>query len=145
MRLKIDLKPMDAEQVFTWTSDDGTQTLHFRASVMERFLKQNPDFAQYVLKRVPLDQGFARFVRDFRGLEDPHLFALPIERLEVPTISCAMPDGSYLLVDGHHRYYRRYLAGKTTVDSYLIPEPIWKHFLVTDATLRRYHEALASA
>lgn len=128
MKIKIDLTPMEREAFYDWTDDDGS-VIHFRTTVMERFLRDNPLVAMTMLVETPIDADFAQnFLPENGGIEQEHLDTLTAARLDVPVISVLWPDGSCLLIDGNHRYYRRWQLGYKTVWTYVLPPDLWEHF-----------------
>lgn len=130
MRLEIDLSPLACEEVFSWVSMNGTEELHFRTTIMKRFLDANPEFAKGCRFTTEMDGDFAEHVGKFNGLEEDHFNTVTPYRLDEPVLGCIMPDGTVLLVDGSHRYYMRYLRGCDTVEYYLFPQELWARFTV---------------
>src|SRR5574337_769114 len=124
MKVNLDLSAMPLEELFEWTN--GTTIYKFRISVMHRFLKDNPEYADSIHFTVIIEPDFAEnCIAKARGVDMDRINSLTKERLSEPVIGCTLTDGSVLLVDGNHRYMRRYLDGYKTVDYFLFPESLW--------------------
>lgn len=133
--LNIDLSPFTdrgREAVFDWKSFDGRHDYHFRTDAMKRFVHQNKEFAKTIFFRTTLDAQQAQFIKENGGVEDAHIEELTEEDLEEPCLGVVLEDG-VILVDGNHRYYKRWLVGKDTVDIYIFPEEVWRHFAISEA------------
>lgn len=65
-----------------------------------------------------------------RGVEEQHLNRLDKRRLEVPVIYVTWPDGSYVLVDGVHRFVKRLRSGLRETRTIILQFPVWRAFLI---------------
>jgi hypothetical protein len=116
------------DEVFTHIDHDGT-VRHFNASAMLRSAKRYVESGKCEAMTAHLDQQFARFALEQRGIEQWKLDRLEEPYLSAPIISVQWKDGSVLTVDGHHRYVKKAQRGNTEVRMLLFKE--WDEFLVT--------------
>lgn len=65
------------------------------------------------------------------GVEEAHALKLPEESLEAPAIVCEWGD-EHVVADGAHRLWRRWKRGDADFPAYIIPERVWRHFVVVD-------------
>lgn len=126
-------------EVFSWRHPEHGYMLHFAATKLRWDIQktQEPLFG-VELTMVGLEADFAAFAQACRGLEQHRLkkwidwfyenrgvHGMP------PCMFCHWPeDDSHLLIDGTHRYAAAVYRGFEAVPAYLIPESVWKHYLV---------------
>ena len=83
---------------------------------------------------VSIDKTFALNLPQLRGLERHRVARLMHaikDGVELdPLLFCMMPDGSALLVDGNHRYYAYATMNVWATAAKLLPETLWKKYLV---------------
>jgi hypothetical protein len=151
---------------YTFVSKDDGQAVHIASGCLARFLK---DMVGVIpTYEIELDPTvIAAMQRGDLGIEEDHALKLPEEALEAPLIVCEW-GGTHIFADGAHRLWRRWKRGDTTFTAWVVPERVWRHFVVmglpgtgdywddfnrnakvrgglTADTLIRYLELLASA
>jgi len=77
---------------------------------------------RYELVRYQVDAKQAGHIVAYHGIELSHLTAISSLRLDVPGIIVSFPDGTEIIVDGNHRYVKRFSLGKTAMAFWRIPE-----------------------
>lgn len=82
------------------------------------------------VREAVLDEIFLKYILKERGIEEKRLIRLTASQLEEPLIMVPTGD-TLLLIDGHHRYVRRWMEKKTTVLVKIVPERISNRFLIT--------------
>ena len=92
---------------------------------------------QAVHRRLPVTRCFiaptlvAALVAGSLGVEPPHALKLPDSALDTPAMVCEWgPD--HVIADGNHRLWRRWKRGDDDFPAYVIPETLWRHFVITD-------------
>lgn len=114
-------------QIFDWIAPDGNASASWRVSdILDAILdgKIKP-LATYVA----IDPEWARTWLPSRDLDPARvehwkrqLSALP------PVLFAAMPDGTYTLIDGGHRYMACFQAGLDEIPSFLLAEDQWQPY-----------------
>lgn len=89
-----------------------------------------PPFDQVDLGEVDLGAADVDFIYRKHGIEDAGLLRLSAKKLETPGIMCDLPDGTVVVVDGNHRYVRRYRDGLRSMKFYRLTEPQWRTALL---------------
>lgn len=82
--------------------------------------------------KIPFSKEFVTLCFARRGIEEHRLARLTPAQLDEPILFCQMPEGSWLLVDGTHRYVRSYLEGAKTCQGWMLEERLWRPFQVAD-------------
>lgn len=116
------------ETVFTWeNSDDPGEQLSF---AVDR-LAEAAEAANLEILAVAIDPEFAASLPERRGLE-AHRIERLLQNIRAwkPILICVMPDGTGLTVDGNHRYFIAWKAGGTAIPAYLVPESMWREYLI---------------
>jgi hypothetical protein len=126
--MTLQAKDLGVEVIFTHIADDGTQTMF----AVERMVKWCADTRQRIYE-TPVDVDFAKFCLERRGIEQHRLNRLTALDLIVPVLYCEWPDGSHLLVDGHHRYVLAARLGRKTIRGHVLKERQWRPFVVEGA------------
>jgi hypothetical protein len=74
-----------------------------------------------------------------RGIEIPALKRMSRARMEEPGLAVFRANGSFLLVDGNHRYVKRHMARRATMVFHTCRTPTWHAALLDlDATRRAW-------
>jgi hypothetical protein len=137
------------DQIFTHFEEAGnglSVQRTFAASALRRFCVRPESVQAGVARqaRIALDGSMLGMLLARRGLEDARLLrALTMPRY-APLLFCLMPDGSALLVDGSHTYAAMLLRGARYAPGYLVPECVWRNFLVTGLKETTAEELLAT-
>jgi hypothetical protein len=137
------------DQIFTHFEDAGpglSVQRTFAASALRRYC-QTPDSVRAGVARqarIALDGSMLAMLLTRRGLEDARLLRALATPRYAPLLFCLMPDGSALLVDGSHTYAAMLMRGFKLARGYLVPECIWRNFLVTGLRATTAEELLAT-
>jgi hypothetical protein len=97
------------DQIYSHQSNSGLDKglwRHFHIATMVEMVKRHPD--QFTLLEVLLVADDATFILNNAGVERGYLSKLTADQLNQPGLMCLLPDGSSILVDGNHRYVRRF-------------------------------------
>jgi hypothetical protein len=65
------------------------------------------------------------------GIEEPHALKLPDAALDKPALVCEW-GRDHVIADGNHRLWRRWKRGDEDFPAYVVPEKVWRHFVVLD-------------
>jgi hypothetical protein len=136
------------DQIFTHFEPAGpglSVQRTFAASALRRFCQRKESVEAGVARqaRIALDEGMLAMLLARRGLEDTRLLRALTTPRYMPLLFCLMPDGSALLVDGSHTYAAMLLRGARYAPGYLVPECVWRNFLVTGLKETSEEELLA--
>lgn len=112
-------------EVFDWTLPDEQTTISWQVTAMQ--LAMHSGRLKYKSVLAQLDPTFAREWLIKRELNMNYVRSLKSPRLREPVLGACMPDKdkTVVLIDGSHRYYRRYLDGCTVVPYRLILPEDW--------------------
>jgi hypothetical protein len=122
----VELEHRESDQVFSYYH--GNKLMHFNASLLARLHKSMPG----EFRRITLDitQGEYDLCMQHRGVEEPKVAGLPARQLREPGYGVMFEDGSFTIIDGHHRLVRRFRGGVRVMDFWVTDETIWRHCLV---------------
>ena len=120
--------PLD--EIFTHIDEDDGTVRHINASAMARAVASLLSAGRVTQIDVWMDPEFVEYTRNRRGLEEWKLKRLCEPYLSRPLIGIDWPDGSVLLVDGHHRLVTLADKGLETYSMYRFPIGEWEVFLV---------------
>jgi hypothetical protein len=88
-------------------------------------------------KELRLRAGTFKLTPDFVGylhtaieVSPEKVLALPLAALDTPGLAVMTPQGTALLIDGHHRAVRSYVEGRMTFPVTILPAPVFKLLLV---------------
>ena len=86
---------------------------------------------------VPLTVENAVQIVQQRGLEQHRFDRLTVEMCAEPLIFAHMPDDTWLLIDGNHRYVKMVLQYYSKIAiAYLVEKEVWdKHLVKTELTM----------
>jgi len=117
-----------SDQVFTHVSEaTGINTQLAGTSIREHC-----DRTLAKLFLVALEPHAAKMTVMYRGIELPRLERATRTEHYKPLLYLDMPEGTQLLADGSHTYVARYIKGHRYALAYIVPERIWRDFVVTD-------------
>lgn len=94
-------------QVFSFEVDNKP-TLYFCIARLIELRDERPE--QWETIEIPLDS--VAIIVTQRGVDVDHAMRMSIQRVNEPGYGVFMPDGSFLIVDGSHRYVRRAFDGR---------------------------------
>lgn len=125
---ELEVEHRETDQVFSYYHGGGDEMLHFNVSLLARLHKQMP--AEF--RRITMDIGQAEYdlCMGHRGIEEPKVAKLSPKSLREPGYGCLFDEGSFTIVDGHHRLVRRFRGGVRVMDFWVSPRMIWEHCLV---------------
>lgn len=105
-------------ETFEWLDPQQPRALIFRTTeIMHDMTRGLLPFDRIITK---LDVAWAREVLPLRGLDYDHAARLTPDQIAKPLLGVKMPSGATLLIDGHHRYYRRWQLCKPDVRFYVV-------------------------
>jgi len=123
---RIEIEHRDTDQVFSYYH--GDRMLHFNATLLARLRAQMPDEFRRIT--MDLDERVYRLCTENRGIEEPKIAALRPRDLREPGYGVLFEDGTFSIIDGHHRLVRRYRGGVRVMDFWVTDRNIWEHCLV---------------
>lgn len=119
--------PRPEQQVFSFHKGSSGEVLHFDIERLWQLIREHqPPFDLYPEVEASLEAEEVAFVRRTHGIEAAHLKRLTAARLEEPGILCDYGDGSSILVDGNHRYVRRFDIGHKTMRFIALQRDQWR-------------------
>jgi hypothetical protein len=116
------------DEVFTHADEDGT-IRHFNATRLFAAIVYGK-VADFELISFDLTLDQYEFMMAHRGVEEPRVARLREPYLSAPGVLCHLPTGRQLLIDGTHRFVRRYRDGLRLMLAFLVPESEWCRYLV---------------
>ena len=117
------------DEIFEWTPGNGERCLFFDITMLRGYVSDNLGAVEFIT--TDITQCQAEFIIKNRGVEKRKLDRLVEPWLSAPILALSMKDGTTLIVDGHHRYVRKYLDGETTIRAILVPYEVGERFLVS--------------
>jgi hypothetical protein len=120
------------DEFYVWCDADDGSLLHFASTRLRLYLES----IDYPITECVLTPEWVETTSRQSGIEPDHfarIIAQGDRRLDKPIILAAWSDGSHLTVDGSHRLVLRYHLGRSFVNAYLVPETIWRDFLIEGA------------
>ena len=131
-RLEFTSDDPEHEQVWTF-QQGGKRDLVIVIPRLVQLREMQPQHWQTI--DIPLTAEAATTVFGRGGLSAETLRDMHPERLGEPGIGVFMDDGSFLLVDGNHRFFRRYTDGYASMTVHAASAPHWHPATVdVDAT-----------
>ena len=79
---------------------------------------------------INVEHHIAEYFINNRGIEPHRLKRIRSEDFLNPILFATTPKGTHLLLDGHHRYVAAAMAGKATLPAFVVPERVWRKFLI---------------
>ena len=120
----IDAVPRPEQQVFTFQHRDTGKLYSWHVAELLRLALRFPERVGHITVDLLPEQ--VDHVRRLNGVEPARLLQLTTKQLEVPGLFLKMPGGSDLLVDGNHRYVRRFDLGLPSMRFVQLHEPMWR-------------------
>lgn len=114
------------DQVFT-TYQNG-KLLHFNASLLGRLQKKLPEGFRRITMQIT--EAEYRLCMVHRGIEEAKIDALRGRDLREPGIGVLFDEGTFSIVDGHHRLVKCYRGGIRTMDFWVTTSMVWSQCLV---------------
>lgn len=94
--------------------------VHIAVPVLQRLIDVAPEGTER--RTFQIRQQDALHVMSNNGVEKPHLDRLTQEYLEHPGILVDWSDGTSTIIDGNHRYVKRWLMGMREMDFWVVSE-----------------------
>lgn len=113
------------DEAFTFHRDDTGETFVFLTG------KINREISTLGLTPHPtqIDAGRAAHVQKFNGVDQHRIARLDPAHRDLPILVADMEDGTQVIIDGNHRYVRRWLDGFDCIEAYWLPKTIWSRYL----------------
>jgi hypothetical protein len=113
-----DARPND--QLYSHLDTSNGEWRHYHVLSLHHLAKSKPKFCRRITVELIPEQ--VEFIRKTGGVERKHLQTLTQQRLQEPGIMVLLSGETCILVDGNHRYVRRYDDGMKTMDFIQIDE-----------------------
>lgn len=113
---------------YTFVDRGGTPT-HIACGVLRRALEKSQKAQPYLCEFGESLIGALK--RGELGVEEEHALKLPDTALEAPGI-VGQWGSDHILIDGAHRLWRRWQRGDTDFPAYMVPEELWRLFVIYD-------------
>jgi hypothetical protein len=117
----------DNEQVFSFDADSGGQ-LHMCVPALAALHRRQPE--RWRTLTIPLEPEDATTLIRTRGIELAHVAEMELQRAQEPGYAIFLEDGSFLVVDGNHRYVFRCMAGMQGMSFHTCAAPDWHAALI---------------
>jgi hypothetical protein len=118
--LEIDLSRIDyTKQVFSHLDDDGVQR-HFDINKLYRIAAANP--TSFPKLAMPITDQQAAHIMRYNGIEQSRVRAITPKRAIEPGLVLQLDDNTHILLDGNHRYVKRYSMGRSHMRFYVFTE-----------------------
>ncbi len=122
----LDIDPLGT--TYTFVASDTGEAIHIASGCLLAFLRHVGEAIPTF--EIELDPTvIAAMQRGDLGVEEDHALKLPEAALEAPLIVCEW-GGTHIFADGAHRLWRRWKRGDTTFRAWVIPERMWRQFVV---------------
>ena len=112
--------------MYTFVEGKNMHPTHIASGVLSKALARS---AMQVVHPLIAPSLAAALERGDLGVEEQHALKLSEASLEVPGVVGEWGD-THIVIDGAHRLWRRWKRGDKTFPCYLIPEALWRHFVV---------------
>lgn len=113
-------------QIFSHVDPETGQLRHFAASIMyDHAVKVKKNILSVYVNPADIDMLISQ-----RDVNIEYAKSLSKEQCNQPIVFCAMPSDLFLMVDGHHRYVRKFLDKEIEIQAYLFLQEEWEQFLV---------------
>lgn len=121
------------QEIFSFEDYTTGEKMIFAATAMNQFAEQyagQVDTIQTLSIRI--DPEHVDIIKTRRGIEQPRLDRMTPEYRDKPIIGAFAQDGSFITVDGNHRFIKRHEAGFKNIRAYCFKYPFWRQFLIHD-------------
>jgi len=115
------------DQMFTFIADSG-EPFHFNTSLDKACRELNVPIVE-----IQLTPAMVEHVRTHNGVEEDHVVRLTPTERDQPILLCLF-NTTQCVVDGNHRFVRRFRDGFNTIQAHAIPESLWRQYLITGIT-----------
>jgi len=122
-------------QLFEFSPNDTKQRLLICVPVLVQLHQKSP--ASWETIRVPITNDDTKLLIATRGIDPDHVATIEVNRAFQEGYAIFMDNGSFLVVDGNHRYVWRSLAGLKWMDFHTCRSPEWHPALVNVEATRR--------
>lgn len=107
-------------------------------------LHKDPDFLKLKPFLTPVEEHFAKWAMENRGVEQKRLDRLTPAIFAQPLTYCEWENGSHLLVDGNHRYVKAAMLGVKELPARVVLPPLWRKYVVSGIPMK-WSEAFLTA
>lgn len=121
-------RPRYGDQIYSHCSLPEHEWRHYHISTLKNLIRRGGVPSRKIGVALLPDQ--VEHVRQRHGIEPDHLQRLTREQLREPGIMVMLPDESMILVDGNHRYVRRFELGMPKMWFWVVTEESAKQALV---------------
>lgn len=111
---------------FDWESPDQRTRISFR--VTEMLLAISTGRLRHEFVTSPLNREFAEEWIQHCEINLDRVNNMTIERKNTPVLGAWYPDKTVILIDGSHRFWRRYLDREEWVDYCLVEFEDWRQY-----------------
>jgi hypothetical protein len=135
-------------QIFTYHSETNAETIQLAAGLLASFIRSQPG-SEVLVHQVPLEDKTYRQLISYSGVERKHLDSvkltiaakgpIPLRRLIEPPLMLEwgrdeIPPHlrTHTIADGNHRICALYELGWRYALVYLVPEILWREFLISN-------------
>lgn len=127
------------EEVYSFTPNDGTETITIWSGRLRQWLRENvPDkVIELTFPEQTLDE-----IIEQHGLEAPRLASMTEEEATDPVVIGLWPGGTHILIDGGHRRAFWAKRGVNILSGWAVPYKVWTAFQVDfndPAMVAAYH------
>jgi hypothetical protein len=117
----------DEAQLFEFHPDGGS-TIRICVPRLIRLQIERP--GQWCRIKIEITPGDLALISERRGINPRHLDRISPEKMYYPGHGVFLADGSFLLVDGNHRYVKRASCGLQSMEFYVCRAPDWHPALI---------------
>jgi hypothetical protein len=116
------------DQLFSFHPADKVGPMLIFVPKLVSLRAEHPDLWETI--ETPIVPADARMIDQTRGINHAQLRRMPRQRIDEPGIGVFLEDGSFLLVDGNHRYCKRANLGEKSMLFHVCSPPTWHAALV---------------
>ena len=121
-------------QTFDWTNEEGTVSISLDITRMLEAIDKGE--LQVEKLTALLDRSFAEMWISRRDINLSYVFNMSPLYRDKPVLGAWLPDETVLLIDGSHRYTRRYKDNLETVDYNLVSLNDWPKYATIKGELK---------
>lgn len=143
MKIKIDL--LGKHEIFSFEDYETGEKMVFASGIMAEFAENycgtiSPDLLKSL--SIKIDPEHVRIVKERRGIEQPRIDRLSLLHIDKPIVGAFARDGSFIIVDGNHRFVKRHQMGFPNIKAFCFCYPFWRQFLIGDMLKPEFTENL---
>ncbi len=108
-----------SDQIFSHRDREGTYR-HFDVTKLWQMV--NADTSRYARRTFAVTNDEAVYLARNHGVDGQHLARITRLQAEQPGLMVEFPDSTQIVLDGNHRYLKRFSLGRKTMDFYVLTE-----------------------